>query len=259
MRKHSLLITMILMLAFSSVYAGDLNTSTNKKHRFGFGVATTVFDNAKGMNNFGENNPKRFGVLGGSVYEDLELSSSSFYSLYFEYQYHLLDYGYLSTRLKLNDRSLRYYYTIDAKSDGYAQRVLMPVRLTDLEVPIMANLKLPITQNLNWILSLGAGVSFNIFDNGANKNSPIVINFQPIRTTSIHFELERKVNYFINFGTGFDFTVKKHKLQSFISYTIYPSEMYQLHYFNTDPTAGNNLNGNKFSQNNLEVGISFFL
>lgn len=260
MKKIFLLLLFIPFAITTSAQESDVTQSKPTKHRFGFGLTTDLFAGLREMNNFKINTLSE-ASMNVDPYEELTLFSSSYYSYYFEYQYQFASKWYLSTRLKFNDRNLQYYYSYASNDYNQYNYQSMVINLLDIEVPLMVNYSLPLNDNTNWLTFLGVGASFNISkdDEPIREFKYIDMSGNLLRTYHLDFEIKNNVNYFISLGTGFDFSFKKHKFQTFVAYTAYLKDAYKFnHLTNGSGVVNRDWSKRAFSQNNLEVGLAFF-
>ncbi len=248
-----------MLLSIGSVVLAQTEQSNKKisdKHHFGFGVTTDIFSGDENLNNFEA--PFIDTILLTTERDNLDLRYSRFLSFYFEYQYQFARNWSLSSRLKFNNRYLSYHYLYDAISDDIS------INLWDLEIPVMANFRLPVSRSNYWIASAGIGVKFNIYSPNFDilKNHSIHLDNGLYNNYQLEFDDHYKTNFFLSVGTGFEFQVSKHRLQTFISYTAFFLKEYSF-YHNSIGANGTTffreLAGDTFRQNNLEVGVTFFL
>ena len=260
MKKIFLLLLFIPFTITTLAQESYVTQSKPTKHRFGFGLTTDLFAGLREMNNFKINTLSE-ASMNVDPYEELTLFSSSYYSYYFEYQYQFSRKWYLSTRLKFNDRNLQYYYSFESDVHNYYTKQSIVINLLDIEVPLMINYSLPLNDNTNWLTFLGAGASFNIskYDEPSSDNRIIAMDGTLLNSYHLDFEIKNNVNYFISLGTGFDFSFKKHKFQTFVAYTAYLKDVYKFnHLTNGSGVVNRDWSKKAFSQNNLEVGLAFF-
>ena len=260
MKKIFLLLLFIPFTITTLAQESYVTQSKPTKHRFGFGLTTDLFAGLREMNNFKINTLSE-ASMNVDPYEELTLFSSSYYSYYFEYQYQFSRKWYLSTRLKFNDRNLQYYYSFESDVHNYYTKKSIVINLLDIEVPLMINYSLPLNDNTNWLTFLGAGASFNIskYDEPSSDNRIIAMDGTLLNSYHLDFEIKNNVNYFISLGTGFDFSFKKHKFQTFVAYTAYLKDVYKFnHLTNGSGVVNRDWSKKAFSQNNLEVGLAFF-
>lgn len=260
MKKIFLLLLFIPFAITTSAQESDVTQSKPTKHRFGFGLTTDLFAGLRDMNNFKMHTLSE-ASMNFDPYEELTLFSSSFYSYYFEYQYQFSRKWYLSTRLKFNDRNLQYYYSFESDVHNYYNQQSIVINLLDIEAPLMINYSLPLNDNTNWLTFLGAGASFNIskYDEPSSDNRIFAMDGTLLNSYHVDFEIKNNVNYFISLGTGFDFSFKKHKFQTFVAYTAYLKDVYKFnHLTNGSGVVNRDWSKRAFSQNNLEVGLAFF-
>lgn len=229
-----------------------IETDNWKTHNFGFGFTTTLFAGEQDLNNF--YNPISE-LTSSDSRNELDLISTLFYSFYFEYQYQFATNWYLSTRLKLNDRGVKYLYKY---YEGWT--AACDVHILDLEIPIMANFKMPIGERTYWVTSLGGGLKLNISSEEPDIEKTIEFT-APTSVYRLRFDITNKKTAFVSIGTVFEFPLKNHKLQTFVSYTMYLADEYKFYNTFRYYTSGGftDGSGNEFSQNNLEVGLTFFL
>ncbi len=252
------LITIALGLTTLSASAqtfARFDDNADKRHRFGFGITSDIFAGGRGLNNFMSTG---INLFGGDDSDNLHFTSSHYYSLFFEYQYNFTSNWYLSSRLKFNIRRVLYDYSY------YHGGTSMNVNISDLEIPVAANFKLPMSEynHSYWIASLGGGVKFHISNNDPTIDvTAYTSNSNPNKVNVYHvdFEIKDKINYFLYISTGFEFPFKSHKFQTFMSYTAYLKQDYKFNHYSYGANFHRNLSSSPFRQNNWEFGVTFFL
>ncbi|MDR1848002.1 MAG: PorT family protein [Bacteroidales bacterium] len=237
---------------------------TERKHHFGLGLSTDLFSGEVDFDNFKMHTFEYDDIC---IFENLPmvklyLHRAIFIGMSFEYEYNFAKRWSVATRLKYNFRDQFYHYEFSDYSAVEDKRVSsmagLVVTLNDLEVPLLLNYKIPMAQNTLFVVQLGAGLSFNVSKTVPNFDGKVYAVSVIDRTYHIDFEVLKTTTYFLNFGIAFESVFNNHKLQTRLSYTMYPEGLYKWNHYITGNDISTELYMNPFSQNNIEVGLAFF-
>jgi hypothetical protein len=260
--------TILIILLSISFIANSQNKGTHlypeesKKNWFGVGLTTNILYGNVDADNFVFNDLTDL-EISFRPYSKVDMQASVFFSLAFEYQFQFSNNWFVSSKLKFNYRDVRYTYVMDGTSiwDNHYihQGGTVWFNTIDLEIPVIMNFKLPLSDNSNWIISAGGGINSNL----AVISQPDGLYMDDYSCKiSLYADVIEKITPIIYLGTGFDFNVGKHKIQTTLSYTIYTYSNYETGYSVSKPLEQEPYNYyskfSKFAQNNIEVGLIFF-
>lgn len=260
MKKYSLMLFTMCFISiglFAQISRSKIK-ETQKNH-FGFGYFYAVDLNNKKTNTFEYND--NF-LTHNLPYAKLELSSSSFWGCYFEYEYNFYKRFSASTRLKFSFRNNTYDFNYSDYSTMILKRISSTqeynLSLNSLEIPLILNYKVPMSENISWILSLGVGLNFNLSQTDSSIDGKLNALDLKDKTYHLDFKVLNDISPFIYIGTAFDFNCNKHKFRTTIAYTLFPKDNYIFNNY----TKGYDMNfllfSSPFSKNYLEVGLAFF-
>ncbi len=231
-----------------------------KKYNFGFGAATDIFSTCNLVNDFGKNlifEHKIFDTESNSFKEfrsAADVTAMSRFSLHFAYEYRFnknfslsagLKYAYMNMEVRLvvaDDVKFLSNEPVFVAEDNHNSV------FHSVEIPIMVNYSTEICDKTFWNISLGGGlremISADLHTFNAPKGEMVygvesMDDFQP----------------FLSIGTGLEFHVGKHRLKSFVNYSIYDVD------YLISSRVNNGLSGfskKTFGRNHLEVGCTLF-
>lgn len=265
MKKYSLI---LIAMCFTTIGLFAQTSSTKnmltQKHHFGVGLTTDLLSGNRDMNSF-KTITFEYDISSLSSnlpYANLELFSSTFWGVYLEYEYDFCKNLSASTRLKFTFSDNTYHFNYSDYSPTNNERLYSmheyDVSLNSLEIPLILNYKVPMSENVSWIASLGGGLNFTLSKPDYSIEGKTYASDLIDRTYHLDFEVLNTISPFIYIGTAFDFNCNKHKFRTTLSYTLYPTNNYRFNHY----IKGDNVNmvfeNSPFSQNNLEVGLAFF-
>ncbi|MFA6806090.1 MAG: hypothetical protein WCR29_01590 [Bacteroidales bacterium] len=265
MRKYSIMLCAMCFISIG-LFAQTSSTENNEdqKHHFGIGLTTDIFAGNRDMNSF-KTNIFEYDISllsSNQPYANLDLYSSSYWGLYLEYQYDFCEKFSASSRLKFTFRDNTYHYNYSDFSPSNNKRFFTmhayDVSITSLEIPLILNYNIPMSQDLSFITSLGGGLNFTLYKPDYSIEGKTYASDLIDRTYYLDFEVLNTVSPFLYIGTALDFNWNNHKIRTTLSYTIYPMYNYRFNHY----IKGDNINivfeDSPFSQNNLELGLAFF-
>lgn len=206
-RKYFGLVLIMVILAMpASSFAQSrypCPTFNLKKHQFGFGMTTTLLDNV--------------GYSG--LRFSLHTVQSSFFSVYFDYQYRFNDNLSIETKLKYKHRHT--IQTLSLVSDGH-------YGLVGSLNSVYRDIAVPVTANFRWVTR--AGSSFELFAGaglttlGLSVVNPVTIGFSDMEDTraDIGIEYDRSVDVYGVVGFQFDIPYGLFMLKPFVSLSYSP-------------------------------------
>ncbi|MFA6200068.1 MAG: hypothetical protein WC679_06680 [Bacteroidales bacterium] len=260
MKKYSLMLFAMCFISiglFAQVSRSKIKETQN--NHFGFGYLYAVDLNNHKTNTFEYND---YFLSHNLPYAKLELSSSTFWGCYFEYQYDFYKRFSASTRLKFTFRNNTYDFNYSDYSTMNGKRLSSTneydLSLNSLEIPIILNYTIPMSENISWIASLGVGLNFNLSQTDSSIDGKLNALDLNDKTYHLDFEVLNNTSPFIYIGTAFDFNCKKHKFRTTIAYTLYPKENYSFNNYIKSEDLNLLLVSSPFSQNYLEISLGFF-
>lgn len=163
---------MLFAMCFISIglfaQTSHLESKGLQKHHFGVGLTTDLLAGNRDMNSFKTNTFEYdISFLSSNLpYANLELFSSTFWGVYLEYEYDFCKRFSASTRLKFTFRDNTYHFNYSDFSTINNERLYSmhayDVSLNSLEIPLILNYKVPMSENVSWIASLGGGFNFTL-------------------------------------------------------------------------------------------------
>ena len=219
-----------LYSASAQLVSGNIKaTDSYPQQRFGIGVSTALFDGDEEQNAFLHNwSISNTQIDDFGYYSCITPGSSTFFSLFFSYQYHYNYKWYLSALIKLNNRSVRYYHYELLSPNDYSRSLIM-MDLLDLEVPMMINYSLPISDNAKWTAGLGAGLVLNLWKQDVDAlGTETTVYSGNVYKFDYGYELKaiKAVSPILKASTGFTFDVGKRLMDFYVSYTYYLNKPY---------------------------------
>lgn len=262
--KKGILVFACSVMSFICVYAQE-GSPAFKKHNFGVGLKTDLFSSGK-MNNF---NPNYDFVLikleTNKSICSIDQTYSSYFGAFFEYQYRFNESFSLSARLGYNYRKVEYVLNTCSFTGANSIIIQQGKNYTkgysvfnNLEIPVFATYGIDVNENMKWNFSAGAGVSFMIFgrdENAAASYNPLSIADDIPSTQGAVVLTQDEFIPFAMIGTGLDFNVGKHRMQLNLDYKIQLNKPY---FYVYQSLLSNQTKQNKFSQNDIEIGLTFF-
>lgn len=246
-----------LYSASAQLVSGNIKaTDSYPQQRFGIGVSTALFDGDEEQNAFLHNwSISNTQIDDFGYYSCITPGSSTFFSLFFSYQYHYNYKWYLSALIKLNNRSVRYYHYELLSPNDYSRSLIM-MDLLDLEVPMMINYSLPISDNAKWTAGLGAGLVLNLWKQDVDAlGTETTVYSGNVYKFDYGYELKaiKAVSPILKASTGFTFEVGKRLMDFYVSYTYYLNKPYLFYASDIATACGTS----PFKENTLEVGMIF--
>lgn len=260
MKKYSLMLFAMCFISiglFAQVSRSKVKETQN--NHFGFGYFYALDLNNQKTNTFEYND---YFLSHKLPYAKLELSSSSFWGCYFEYEYDFYKRFSASTRLKFSFRNNTYdfnYSDFSVKNDERLSSTHeYDLSLNSLEIPLILNYSIPMSENISWIASLGVGLNFNLSQTDSSIDGKLNALDLKDKTYHLDFQVLNDISPFIYIGTAFDFNCKKHKFRTTIAYTLYPKENYSFNNYIKSENLNLLLVSSPFSQNYLEISLGYF-
>lgn len=185
-----------------------------KKHQFGFGVSTALFDNADAFNVY---------LLPVRYTHRYYLSTiqSSFYALYLDYQYRFNDSWSLETRLKYKHR-----HTIQELKHPHGEGYLGIIGSINTTYHDLA---VPVTMNYRWVTRVGSSVEIfagaGVSTLGLSKNDDgQIYSFNDYPRTRVKKELrfDRSIDLYGILGFQFEIPYGVFTLKPFVSLSFSP-------------------------------------
>lgn len=216
--KKTFFISIVVAMSMSMGVSAQENysspTSGLKKHQFGFGVGTTLLDNVGSFNQF-LNTVEEYGSF------DLYTVQSSFFTMYFDYQYRFNDSWSIEARLVYKHRHVIQHMTF--VSDGVSG-------LMGSLNSVYRDIAVPVTANYRWVTP--AGTSFELFAGaglttlGLSVKSPATLGFNDMENTrfDIGIEYDRSIDVYGVVGFQFEIPYGAFALKPFVSLSYSPMD-----------------------------------
>ncbi len=242
---------------FAQVSRSKIKETQN--NHFGFGYLYAVDLNNHKNNTFEYNDS----FLSHNLpYAKLELTSSSFWGCYFEYQYDFYKRFSVSTQLKFTFRNNTYDFNYSDYSTMILKRISSTqeynLLLNSLEIPIILNYTIPMSENISWNASLGGGLNFNLSQTDSSIDGKLNALDLKNKTYHLDFEVLNDISPFIYIGTSFDFNCNKHKFRTTVAYTLFPKDNYRFNHYVKGDDMNSLLFSSPFSKNYLAISLGFF-
>lgn len=186
-----------------------------KRHQFGVGLSSALCDNMLGVNQYLVQGWEYWGAGGFHI----NTHHSSFFSLFFNYQYRINDTWSVETRLKYKRRytEMAMSYTANG-SEGTIGSIIFSFH----------DLAIPITCNYRWVTRAGssiepfAGVGLTTL--GLAGEQSYVFHYNDMENThgELGIEYDRRIDVFGIVGIQFEIPYGAFVLKPFVSYSFSP-------------------------------------
>lgn len=216
MKRKYLFVALIVAMSMSMGVSAQENYSSPtaglEKHQFGFGVGTTLLDNVGSFNQF-LNTVEEYGSF------DLYTVQSSFFTMYFDYQYRFNDSWSIEARLVYKHRHIIQHMTF--VSDGcYGLIGSLNSVYRDIAIPVTANFRWVTRSGSSFELFAGAGLTTL----GLSVKSPATLGFNDMENTrfDIGIEYDRSIDVYGVLGFQFEIPYGAFALKPFVSLSYSP-------------------------------------
>ena len=258
--KQLLIIVSIVMLGLSDGVSARKNrypcpTFNLKRHEFGIGVSTTFFDSNRKFNSHKLND--YVGMQGISEYCNLSTNESSFFSLFFDYQYRFNDNWSLEARLKYKHRKTELRFNFIEEVGVGANMCTHGAYLNFRDIVV------PITCNYRWVTRTGssiefiAGGGFGTLGIGGVHN--LSFGYNDVENTCGEYGLyyNKFFDVFGTIGIQFEIPYGLFTLKPFITYTYsaYPNSEFKILYKDINNKVTKEYSSEPLRTKDLEFGI----
>ena len=261
--KQLLIIVSIVMLGMSDGVSARKNrypcpTFNLKRHEFGLGVSTTFLDSKPSINSY---KPVFFGSVGIPGYSNLSTDVSTYFSVFFDYQYRFNDNWSLEARLKYKHRknTMLFDYVTDDPNEPNMNTHGVYLSFSDVS--------LPVTCNYRWVTRTGSsieivgGMGINLLGLGGSHNQEFSYNDFENTHGEVGLYYERSVDFFGIIGLQFEIPYGLFTLKPFVSYSYSPmtNSAFKIIYKDSSNEVIKEYSSPKLHTSDLEFGIIFQL
>lgn len=248
MRKLTNIILILSFIGLSTNLIAQNEQKEIKRHNFGIGVGLSTFPlvqnySAPNLNHYGMYSLTNAFAWNVSMKYDFKLNKTISFSF---------EPTYINQRLTYNDIVLGY--------PPFNTYSTLPFSTSELSVPVLANFRVKLQDNINLLTSLGVGGTYYfekekkiIEGDGIAFTSKAINYYSAHRNVSLNKDNSFSYDFLIRAGLEIE---AKHNYQILLTYRFSPNKNY--YYFNKD-ILGFPENGNHFRVTMLELGFNMFL